>query len=214
MKHLFTDIKNIAITVLVALVVLSQFRSCERGNNTPTTTTTIEIDTVYQTVEVEVPVYVPKYQVKIEKEYIEVIVPVDVDTAAILVDYFSHYNVIDTLSLPNVDGGEFGYGVLTDVITQNKIKERSIKWAYEIPTITITETITIYPAPKTQVYIGATAAFDSDNFINSIGGGLLLKNKKDKIYQLTGGLTNNRGLATSPYIGGGIYWKIKWGKNN
>lgn len=100
---------------------------------------------------------------------------------------------------------------LTDTLYQNKILGR--KWNAQIKERTITDTKIVKELPKNQVYVGVNGALDKVNFGNSIGGGVLLKTKKDKIYQLNLGISNQQSTGGNnqivPYIGGGVYWKIK-----
>ena len=100
---------------------------------------------------------------------------------------------------------------LTDTLYQNKILGR--KWNAQVKERTITDTKIVKELPKNQVYVGVNGALDKVNFGNSIGGGVLLKTKKDKIYQLNLGISNQQSTNGNnqivPYIGGGVYWKIK-----
>ena len=53
--------------------------------------------------------------------------------------------------------------------------------------------------------------------VSNIGAGVLIKTKKDKIFQLGLGVSNKVGTdgtsgVLSPFIGGGVYWKIKFKK--
>ena len=100
---------------------------------------------------------------------------------------------------------------LTDTLYQNKILGR--KWNAQVKERTITDTKIVKELPKNQVYVGVNGALDKVNFGNSIGGGVLLKTKKDKIYQLNFGISNQQSTNGNnqivPYIGGGVYWKIK-----
>lgn len=100
---------------------------------------------------------------------------------------------------------------LTDTLYQNKILGR--KWNAVIKEKTITDTKIVKELPKNQVYLGVNGSLDKVNFGNSIGGGVLLKTKKDKIYQLNLGISNQQSTGGNnqivPYIGGGVYWKIK-----
>jgi len=64
-----------------------------------------------------------------------------------------------------------------------------------------------------QVYYGLNGGFNKADVVSSVGAGVMLKTKKDKIYQFTLGV-NNRVVdgttgAFSPYVGFGTYWKIK-----
>lgn len=144
----------------------------------------------------------------VEKEN-KVTVPIYVkaDTERILKDYHSKVLYKDKLVLDN------GLGTieLTDTISKNKIIGR--KWNAQIKERTITDTKIVKELPKNQVYVGVNGALDKLNFGNSIGGGVLLKTKKDKIYQLNIGISNQQSATGNnqivPYIGGGVYWKIK-----
>ena len=206
------DLKVILILILLVIILLTQIKSCNTEDITPQII--IEVDTVYKEVRVEVPTYVPKWRTKIEE--VEVLVEVEkfipVDTVKILKDYFTKYVTIDTLNLPYPDDANktFGYGIVTDIITKNEIIERSVSWNYKIPEIT--KTITIYPPPVNQVYVGVSSAFNKTNFVDNVSGGLILKTKKDKIYQGSIGL-GNRGGTVAPFMGVGIYWKVKLKKH-
>lgn len=100
---------------------------------------------------------------------------------------------------------------LTDTLYQNKILGR--KWNAVIKEKTITDTKIVKELPKNQVYLGVNGALDKVNFGNSIGGGVILKSKTDKLYQLNIGISNQQNTNGAnnivPYIGGGVYWKIK-----
>ena len=208
MKHI-KDLKTVLILLLLLVVVFYQFKGCKPD---PTAGgVTHEIDTVYQEVKVEVSKYVPKWRTKVETVEVPIQVggePVNIDTAAILSDYYAKYKIVDTLVLNYPDSAQkvFGYGVLTDIITRNLIAERSVVWNYKIPVVT--HTITIHPKPKAQVYIGATANINSIQILSSVSGALIYKTKKDRIYLANIGVADN-GLGVQPFIGGGIFWKIK-----
>lgn len=202
------DLKTILILVLLAAVIFSQFFGKGKeevgeivkvdGKNYELLKHTV--DTVYEEIQVEVPTYVPEYITKIET--VEVQIPANVDSLKIIKDYFSKYEVKDTLLLEGL-----GKGYITDVISQNKIESRSVKWDYKIPTIL--DTKIVKELPKNQIYVGLNTNFDQLNLINSVGAGVILKTKRDKIYQLNTGVANSITGETQPFIGGGIYWKIK-----
>lgn len=206
MKSLLT-VKNLLVAILMAIISIYLFRDCTNDPEPPIIER--EIDTVYQDVKVEVPKYVPKWRTKVETvEVHDSIPPKPVDTVAILADYYAKYKTVDTLMLPYPDSVKktFGYGVVTDVISQNQIIERSIDWNYRIPTVK--ETITIYPKSVNQLYVGVSSALNKTNFVDNVSGGFILKTKKDRIYQASLGLGNMGGNIT-PFLGAGIYWKIK-----
>lgn len=200
------DLKVLLILVLLGVILLTQIKGCKTNGNTGDTL--IDVDTVYKEVKVEVPKYVPKWRTRIEEVEVQVEGPAKpVDTTEILKDYFAKYKTVDTLRLNYPDSNAaFGYGVVTDIITRNQIIERSINWDYKIPVIT--KTITIYPESVNQVYVGVSSGFNKKNFVDNVAGGLILKTKKDNIYQASIGL-GNRGGTIAPFIGAGIYWKIR-----
>jgi hypothetical protein len=142
----------------------------------------------------------------VEKE-VQVQVPAIVDTQALLKDYYSKVLYKDVLVLPD----SLGTVSVTDTISQNRILGRTFD--AKVKERTIKETMIVKELPKTQVYYGFTGGFNKTDVVSNIGGGLLVKTKKDKIYQVGVGVANRVTDGTngslSPYIGGGVYWKIK-----
>ena len=222
------DLKTILI---MALCVVLLMRGC--GNDDTNDIETVEvdgkdyglikqtIDTVFVTKEVKVPTYIPKYITKVET--VEVQIPIDIDTLAIVEKYFSTYQVKDTLnlsyefplgvtdSLGNKPSPNLGFGIITDNISQNSIISRDVDWTFQIPTIY--NTSIVKELPKTQLYWGLNGGFNREDVITNISGSLLLKTKKDKIFQLGLGVQNNSNIQQlSPYISAGMYWKISLGK--
>lgn len=129
-----------------------------------------------------------------------------IDTLSILRDYFAKNVYKDTLNF----GDTIGYVYIIDTITKNKISER--KWTSNIKQRTIKETTIVKELPKNELYIGLNANFDKVNYLNSVGTGIILKDKNNKMYQLSGGISNNQSQSSTnltPYFGGGIYWQIK-----
>jgi len=172
-------------------------------------------DTIYVEKEVKVTKYVPKY---ITKEVIkEVEIPVDVDSLAIIKDYFSKVTVKDTLSLAydfppvvtdslgNKPSGDLGFGILTDIISQNRIESREIDWYFKIPTVY--NTTIVKELPKNEFYIGFGTGIDQTNGLNNLSGNVLFKTKKLNIYVLNLGLSNQLG-EYKPFVGGSMYWKL------
>ena len=172
-------------------------------------------DTIYVEKEVKVTKYVPKY---ITKEVIkEVEIPVDVDSLAIIKDYFAKITVKDTLSLKydfppvvtdslgNKPSGDLGFGILTDIISQNRIESREIDWFFKIPTVY--NTTIVKELPKNEFYIGFGTGIDQTNGLNNLSGNVLFKTKKLNIYGLNLGLSNQLG-EYKPFVGGSMYWKL------
>ncbi len=207
----FLNIKNIAIALLIVIVV---FQQC--GGNKKGTGEIVKVDGkkyelikhTIDTVEVIKTKIVTKKGADIYYETIkEVIIPTIVDTAALLKDYFAKNIYNDTLHLPD----SLGYVFLTDTITQNKIEGRTFNAS--VKQRTIKETTIVKELPKMQVYFGFNGGFNKVDVVSHIGTGVLVKTKKDKIYQINAGVANRTTDGTngtlSPYIGAGVYWKIK-----
>ena len=216
MKKLL-NLKNIAIALLVAIVV---FQQC--GGNKKGTGEIVKVDgKKYElikheidTVEVVKTKVVTKKGEDIYHETIvekEVIIPTIIDTAALLKDYYSKVLYKDVLVLPD----SLGTVDVTDTISQNKIFGRTFN--ANVKQRTIKETLIVKELPKTQVYYGFTGGFNKADVVSNLGVGALIKTKSDKIYQLGIGVANKVGTdgtngALSPFIGGGVFWKIKFKK--
>lgn len=212
MKKLL-NLKNIAIAALVVIVLLEYFNP---GGKMPGRTVRIDgkkyevikhdIDT-FEVVKTKV---VTKKGEDIYHETIvekQIVIPAVVDTQALLKDYYSKVLYKDTLFLPD----SLGTVSVTDTISQNKILGRTFD--AKVKERTIKETMIVKELPKTQVYYGFTGGFNKADVISNVGGGLLVKTKKDKIYQVGVGVANRVTDGTngtlSPYVGAGVYWKIK-----
>ncbi len=212
------------IIILLLLGIILFLRGCGTDNGDKTL---VEVDgeqyellesktdTIYVEKEVKVTKYVPKY---ITKEVIkEVEIPVDVDSLAIIKDYFSKITVKDTLSLAydfpevvtdsvgNKPSGDLGFGILTDVISQNRIESREIDWYFKIPTVY--NTTIVKELPKNEFYIGFGTGIDQTNGLNNLSGNVLFKTKKLNIYGLNLGISNQLG-EYKPFVGGSMYWKL------
>jgi hypothetical protein len=137
----------------------------------------------------------------------EVLIPAVVDTAALLKDYYSKVLYKDVLVLPD----SLGTVAVTDTISQNKILGRTFD--ANVKQRTIKETLIVKEPAKNQVYYGLNGGFNKADVVSSVGAGIMLKTKKDKIYQFTLGVNNRVVDGTtggfSPYVGFGTYWKIK-----
>ena len=212
MKKLL-NFKNIAIAVLIIFVLLEWFNP---GGVMPGKKVFIagkayevikhEIDTV-DIVKTKV---VTKKGEDIYHETIvekEVIIPAVIDTMALLKDYYSKVLYKDTLILPD----SLGIVALNDTISQNKILGRTFNAS--VKQRTIKETTIVKELPKTKLFYGLEGGFNKADFVSSVGAGVLINTKKDKIYQLGLGVTNQTTDGTNggftPYVRGGVYWKLK-----
>ena len=207
----FLNIKNIAIALLIVIVV---FQQC--GGNKKTTGEIVKVDgKKYElikheidTVEVVKTKVVTKKGEDIYHETIkEVTIPAIVDTQALLHDYFAKNIYKDTLQLPD----SLGIVSLIDTITQNKILGRTFNAS--VKQRVIKETTIVKELPKTKFFYGLEGGFNKADLISHLGMGFLINTKSDKMYHLGVGVANRTIDGTTgtlaPYIGGGVYWKIR-----
>ena len=213
MKKLL-NLKNIAIALLIVIVV---FQQC--GGNKKTTGEIVKVDgKKYELIKHEIDTFeivktkvVTKKGEDIYHETIkEVIIPTIVDTQALLQDYFAKNIYKDTLNLPD----SLGTVSLIDTITQNKILGRTFNAS--VKQRTIKETTIVKELPKTKVFYGLEGGFNKADVVSHLGLGVLINTKQDKMFHLGLGVANRTIDGTSgtlaPYIGGGVYWKIKFKK--
>lgn len=207
----YLDIRNIVIVILI-LIALLEFLNPKgfMPNRTKLVVQTDSIpyavhDTIPEEVEVEVEVEVP-VEVEVEKR-VEVPVIQQVDTTEILKIYFAKVPHKEVLTLPNNQGTV----TITDTISKNSVVNR--KFISDVKQMIIKDTIYTPTPLKTQLYLGFDAKFDNPNVVNLMGLGVVLKTKDEKLYKIGVGLANNVIDGTngklSPYLGGGVYWKVK-----
>jgi hypothetical protein len=207
----YINAKNITIVILIILLFLVFLNP---GGRLPNRTVYVpKIDSIPYVVHdtvmvdslVEVEIEVP-YEVPVDR-LVEVTVIQSVDTAAILKDFNAKNEIKDILTLPN------GLGVinLNETVTQNKITSRTFE-AKVTPKIKIDTIYTPQPL-KNVFYFGLNGGFNKVDVISHIGAGIMLKTKTEKIFQLGVGVSNRVIDGTngtlSPYLNGGVYWKIK-----
>ena len=206
----FSTIKNI---VLVALIALFFYQL--RGGKINIGKTIMVAGKPYEVIkEIHDTIEIPKTKVVTKKgediyhETIkEVVIPAIVDTNLILRDYFAKNIYNDTLHLPD----NLGFVFLTDTITKNKIEGR--KFVANVKEKVITNTTIVKELPKTKMYYGLEGGFNKADVVSHLGFGVLINTKADKIYHLGIGVANRTTDGTSgklaPYIGAGVYWKIR-----
>lgn len=207
------DIKVIVIVVLLLIIV---FKECGNRPSPNTPPKTVKVDgKTYNVISdkkdtIQLP---PLVTIKYKKGkdihhdttiYLPDTSKKPVDTVGIIKEYNAKNVYTDTLQLKD----SAGYVVVKDTISQNKIQYRS--WNAVVNRRLEKETLIVAEQPKTQVYVGLNSSLNQTDIINSVGAGFLLKTKSDHIYQLGLGLshqTTNANLV--PFIGVGMYWKIK-----
>jgi hypothetical protein len=213
----YLETKNIIITILIILLLLVSF---DPFGVMPKRTKTVEKivkvegqtlhpveDSVAEDEIVEehiCPENIVEVEVEVEKK-----VPVYqvIDTAEILKIYYAKSIQKDVLTLPN----NIGTLTLIDTITQNKVVGRSFE--PKVKKQIVRDTVRIPEVPKNLLYFGVESNMDRPDFISNIGLGVMYKTKSDKIYKVTMGVNNRVVNGTTsgvftPYIGGGVYWKI------
>ncbi len=213
MKKIF-EYRNIIILFLLIIVILEYCNPKGIMPNRVEYTTIVDSipypvhDTIPVEVEVEVPVEVPvEVEVPVRVEVIQ-----QVDTANILKIYYTKNETSETLVLPN----DVGNITLSETVSENKIIDRKIVNS-KLKKQILVDTLRIPEDPKNKFYYGFNFSANREDFVNSLGVGMMMKTKSDKIYRIDLGL-NNRVLdgtigRFSPYIGGGVYWKIKSKEN-
>ncbi len=199
MKGFFKNIQSLLIVVLVIIILI--MRSCD-GGSTPTVkepTTITKVVVRYDTIKDVVVKYVPKWKEKIVT--ITDTIPLEIDTLAILKDYYAKYVYTDTLKLDTI-----GYAVINDTITRNTIFSRDITTQLVIPTVTQINTKYIY---KREFFGGVSLggllkSVPNESPIQYISGELMYINRKRNVYGLGLGIDNN----FNPIISGRMYWKF------
>jgi hypothetical protein len=206
----FLSLKNIAIIALVALVAVKWLSPSEKVyvegkpyeviKNTTDTVTVVDTKVVFKKGKTV-------YEKVIVEKKIEVPTPVLVDTMSILKGYYSKVSYNDTLRLPD----SLGTVSILGTITQNKILDRTFNAS--IKQRTIKDTVNVKELPKTKIYYGPEGGFNHTNLVSHLGIGVLVKTKKDRIYNLGVGYSSqvvgSKLQSWTPYISTGIFWRVK-----
>ena len=184
MNRFFRDIKNILIVVLLFLALYKFFIE------SPPDPIIIENKiTEWDTIKVDSIVYQPKWKTRWKTKWDTV--DVNIDTSAILDDYFAKYHYSDTLSLDTL-----GTIVVEDTITENKIHSRIVHPNILQRTITIDRTEILNP---NEFYLGGGVGS------NYLGLETLYRSNKGLSYGLGVGLDNQLNTTFS----GRVLWKIE-----
>ena len=119
---------------------------------------------------------------------------------ALVVAHLAKKIYADTVKLDTL-----GYVAVADTVHKNELQNRSYKYNYKIPTVTVTTIITKQAPPKGALFIGGGFTNTKQLELQTIQGGVLYKTKKDKIFGLHIGINNNSQVI----YGFNSYWKIK-----
>ena len=195
MKDYFKNIKTLSIAVLIIVIYLQ--RSCNSSPIEIEPKVITKVETKWDTITIDKPIYVPKWKTKVITKYENdtILVRIPIDTLAVLKDYYAKNVYVDEIVLDSL-----GTVIITDTITQNSIFSRQIQSNILIPTTTITEEHYIN---KREFYYGLGLQGRSDQ-IKYLGGELLYKDKKRQIYGLGLGINHE----FKPVISGRMYWKF------
>ena len=161
--------KDIVITILVAIVIILFFRTCKQD----VTNVVTKYDTVYQQKTFT------KYRKGDSIPYILLAVDTTTihDTIKVLSDYSRIYAYSDTIIQ---DSNKF---YIQDTITQNRIKGRSFKADLHEKTIIITNNI--QPKSKNELYLGFLADLRTFDNKLGVGVGLGFKTAKNGLFSLS-----------------------------
>lgn len=110
-------------------------------------------------------------------------VPLTVDTVRILQQYFAKRFYSDTEIV------KYGYVIINDTVTQNRIIGRGLKENLSVPVVK--ETVVLSQPKRNVAYIGLAALGNQVNFLYAIGGTFGLKFKNDKYVGVVALLTKD-----------------------
>ena len=201
------DVRHFIILALIAALIFL------KGDNRTLIKQVIKEvpgETIHDTISQEVPMYIEGEDIYHDTT-IYVPTLVQVDTSEILKEFYTKMINMDTIKLNNNQG--FIY--LSDSISQNKIISRN--WSSSIKPKIIREPAPLPPPVRNQMFIGVDGSWSQKDWVNSLGMGLILKTKKDNLYHVGLGVANRTTDGISgeftPYLNGGVYWKIKLKKD-
>lgn len=199
------DFKTVLILVLLVIILLMRLFTPSTKTDKETVTvkgkdyTVIQkvVDTEY--ISVSKTVYKPGKTVFHDTPiYVKIPAQLSVDTLAILQNYFNKQPLFDSLVLDD----SLGVVCIYDTLSQNKLDSR--RWDAKINKMKINHTIIVVPEPKMEYYLGGVIGLDRQNIINFAGPTLLIKNKRNQVFSVGAGYSNNKSVT----IQGGIYWKL------
>lgn len=169
---------TIYIAVIICLAFAWWFKGCGSGKGSvPKSDTIFTSDTIWgDSIPYQVYVPVPKpYKVVVTDTLFK-----DVDTTAILRDYFAIVYYTDTLK-----NDTSALVVIVDTVSNNRLKGRSMWFQNRRPTTINNTTITnVYPDNKFQLYGGILLQGNANQF--GVGGLLTVKFKNNT--QFSGGV--------------------------
>ena len=197
--------KYFLLAVVAVLVILLTLERCNKPKPTPGPIS-VKRDTVWavsNSTQVTKPVLIrtvpgdPEIHYIPDTSYAKLVLQYQ----ALVKEYIANNTYKDSIKIDSI-----GYVNIIDNVSHNSLKDRKTSYSLKYPIITNTITV---PAPKkNQLYIGGGLEY-SPTMGQELNAGLLLKNKKDQIYSIYGGVNSVSGYQ----VGIQSYWKISFGQN-
>ena len=179
------------IVILALIVIIVLQGSCQKAPVVSEPSVIVKTEIIYDTIEKNVPVYIPKWYSKTE---VRIDTIKEIDTLKVLGDYYAIYFYSDSLISDSLKL------FIKDSVSQNKIQSRKIDYSLVYPTKIITKETSIN---RREFYIGLGLNTTS-NSIGFLGPELMYRSRKKTAYSLGVGINND--LKT--VIGFRIYRKL------
>jgi len=205
-KNIF-DIRHIVILILILICVVEFINP--KGimpHRTFAIHDTIGVP-VHDTIPVDSLVEVP-VEVQVEKPVpyaVHDTLTIKADTNAIVENYLNSKNIFTNTYKFSMNQGSI---TIVDTISKNKIIGRK----YTTKITPRTDTLRLPAIFKREMFVGIDTRFDKPNFIQLLGVGVIYKTKENMLYKIDLGVENRVTDGTNgkftPYIGGGVYWKV------
>lgn len=167
----------------IVVIILLLLRGCGNKKEEKKPEPTIVYDTIYKEERIDtlfIPkpyaVYLPGNVPKPLEKWDTLYIPDEVDTAAILEDYHSFYIYSDTIK------NKYGYVVIDDTISRNKIYSRGATTRLQIPEVT--RTITLVQPKRSALFIGAGVFGNQNDIAAGYNVNLSMKTKKDRMLEV------------------------------
>lgn len=183
-------ILDIIIVALLGVILLQQCNKKE----TPSYIPSVVRDTTWKILQSTI-VTNPKL---IKTIHSETLTKEFIHDTTIVEKYLASNIYADSIKIDSI-----GYVKIYDTINKNLIAGRSTSYNLKYPIVK--ETVTIYPKPKSQLYIGFTANGNKDVIIDQMGLNMLLRNKKEQLFGINA-MINTQGKLN---YGISSYLKIK-----
>lgn len=176
--------KWVVILIIFVLLFLT-FRRCGSDiNYSPPQTDTIRVvtDTVWKESKTDTQ-WVPKvrkvveYKTEWKTDTLEIFEKIGADTAnAFLKDYTSYKYYQDTIPT------QYGYIVIIDTVTKNRIASRRTLSKFEVPVVT--NNVTLREPKRVVAYLGFDVLGSQQSFLSAAGANFGLQFKNGKQYEV------------------------------